>query len=108
MVRWSPKPASDGDRRPIVAAIESFAPSQFGRMVGSSHLFLGAPERALPLLSRTADELADRPKTRSLVLGNVALGHLRQREIDAACDRLHEAIDLIEQNRARCTASLRR
>jgi hypothetical protein len=80
-------------------AIESFAPSQLGRMAGSCYLFLGAPERALPLLSRTADELADRPKTRSLVLGNVALGHLRQREIDAACGRLHEAIDLIEQNR---------
>jgi hypothetical protein len=56
-------------------AIESFAPSQLGRMAGSCYLFLGAPDRALPLLSRTADELADRPKTRSLVLGNVALGH---------------------------------
>ena len=48
---------------------------------------------------RTAEKLADRPKTRALVLGNVALSHLRQRELDMACGRLHEAIDLLEENR---------
>ncbi len=78
-------------------AIEMYAPSQLGRLAGSCYLFLGAPERAEPLLVRTAEELADRPKTRALVLGNVALSHLRQRELDMACGRLHEAIDLLEE-----------
>lgn len=80
-------------------AIESYAPSQLGRLAGSCYLFLGAPERAQPILTRTAGELVERPKTRSLVLGNVALSHLRQREIDAACACLHEAIGLIEDSR---------
>jgi len=80
-------------------AIEMYAPSQLGRLAGSCYLFLGAPERAEPLLVRTADELVDRPKTRALVLGNVALSHLRQRELDSACGRLHQAIDLLEENR---------
>lgn len=80
-------------------ATESFAPSQLGRIAGSCYMFLGAPERAQPLLARSANELVDRPKTRSLVLGNVALSYVRQREIDTACGRLHEAIDLIEQCR---------
>lgn len=80
-------------------AIEMYESSQLGRLAGSCYLFLGAPERAEPLLVRTAGELVERPKTRALVLGNAALSHLRQRQLDSACCRLHEAIDLLEVNR---------
>jgi hypothetical protein len=40
-----------------------------------------------------------RPKTRSLVLGNLALAYLRQRQLDAATATLHAAIDLLEASR---------
>lgn len=52
---------------------ELFSPAQLGRLAGSCCLFLGHPERAEPILRRTAEDLHARPKTRSLVLGNLAL-----------------------------------
>jgi DNA-binding XRE family transcriptional regulator len=73
-----------------------YSPTQFGRLAGSCYLFLGHPERAQPLLDATAKSLHARPKTRSLVLGNLALAHLRQRQMEAATATLHEAIDLLE------------
>ncbi len=77
----------------------AFSPAQFGRMAGSCYLFLGSPERAESFLSATVEQLHDRQKTRSLVLGNLALSYLRQRELDAATTTLHTAIDLLEQSR---------
>src|SRR5690606_9259572 len=73
--------------------------AQFGRLAGSCYLFLGHPERAEALLTGTVELLTDRQKTRSLVLGNLALSFIRQRELDAAADSLHSAIDLLEQTR---------
>ncbi|MGH3875070.1 MAG: helix-turn-helix transcriptional regulator [Pseudonocardiaceae bacterium] len=78
---------------------EFFSPTQLGRLAGSCYLFLGHPERAEPILKQTAEALHARPKTRSLVLGNLALAHLRQRRLDAATATLHEAIDLLEDSR---------
>lgn len=78
---------------------EFFSPTQLGRLAGSCYLFLGHPERAEPILSATADALRPRPKTRSLVLGNLALAHLRQRQLDAATATLHDAIDLLDDSR---------
>jgi hypothetical protein len=63
------------------------------------YLFLGHPERAEPILKSTAEALHARPKTCSLVLGNLALAYLRQRKLDAATVTLHEAIDLLENSR---------
>ena len=80
-------------------AADVHAPGQLGRLAGSCYLALGTPERAEPLLARTADELRGRDKTRSLVLGNLALSYLRQRQLDAATATLHEAIGLLEQSR---------
>jgi transcriptional regulator with XRE-family HTH domain len=80
-------------------AADTYASSQYDRLAGSCYLALGTPERAEPLLSRTAEALRERHKTRSLVLGNLALSHLRQRELDAATTTLHEAIDLLEGSR---------
>ncbi len=76
-----------------------FSPAQLGRLSGSCYLFLGHPERAEPVLAATAAALQARPKTRSLVLGNLALSYLRQRQLDAATATLHEAIDLLEASR---------
>lgn len=81
------------------AGAEFFAPTQLGRMAGSCYLFLGHPERAESILKPTAAALHARPKTRSLVLGNLALAYLRQRQLDAATATLHEAIDLLENSR---------
>lgn len=78
---------------------EFFSPSQLGRLAGSCYLFLGHPERAEPILSATADTLRERPKTHSLVLGNLALAYLRQRQLDAAVATLHDAIDLLDDSR---------
>ncbi len=78
---------------------EFFSPTQLGRLAGSCYLFLGHPERAEPILKPTAEALHARPKTRSLVLGNLALAYLRQRQLDAATATLHEAIDLLEHSR---------
>lgn len=75
------------------------SPGQLGRLAGSCYLALGAPERAEPLPLRTASELQGRSKTRSLVLGNLALSHLRQRQLEAATATLHEAIGLPEESR---------
>jgi Helix-turn-helix domain len=73
-----------------------YSPTQFGRLAGSCYLFLGHPEQAEPLLDATAKALHARPKTRSLVLGNLALAYLRQRQMEAATATLHDAIDLLE------------
>lgn len=50
----------------------------------SCYLFLGHPERAQPILEATAGVLHARRKTRSLVLGNLALAYLRQRQLRMA------------------------
>lgn len=76
-----------------------FSPSQFGRLSGSCYLSLNNPKRAQIILEEIGTSLADRPKTRSLVLGNLALSFIRQRQLDAATSTLMRAIDLIEDTR---------
>lgn len=76
-----------------------YSPTQLGRLTGSCYLFLGHPERAEPFLEATAEALRSRHKTRSLVLGNLALAYLRQRQLEAATATLHEAIDVLEGTR---------
>lgn len=80
-------------------AADWFSPTQFGRLAGSCYLSLANPERAEILLTEAAAQLGDRPKSCSLVLGNLALARLRQRQLDGATETLHEAIDLLEQSR---------
>jgi hypothetical protein len=84
---------------PDDVAADVFSPAQFGRLAGSCYLFLGHPERAEQFLAATVDQLHDRQKTRSLVLGNLALSFIRQRQLEAATDTLHRAVDLLEQSR---------
>jgi hypothetical protein len=80
-------------------AYRLYSPHQFGRMQGSCHLFLGDPARAQPILEHAAHSLHDRQKSRAIVLGNLALAHIRQRDLDQAAVVLHQAIDVVEQTR---------
>ena len=69
------------------------------RCTGKSACLLPETTFALSILTATAQALRDRPKTRSLVLGNLALAYLRQRQLDAATATLHDAIDVLETSR---------
>lgn len=76
-----------------------FCPSQHGRLAGSCWLHLNNPVKAEVLLGQTWKILHKRKKATAIVLGNPALANIRQRNIDTAADRLHQAIDVVEQTR---------
>jgi hypothetical protein len=57
---------------------------------------LGRPQRAQPILGRTAEALRDRSKSQAIVLGNLALAWIRQGKLDEATAVLHRAIDVVE------------
>ncbi|GGM51651.1 helix-turn-helix transcriptional regulator [Dactylosporangium sucinum] len=77
-----------------------YCPSQQGRLAGSCWLFLGRPEQAEPILESTRQYLSQQRKSAAIVLANLALASIRQRQIDTAAARLHEAIDVIERTRS--------
>ncbi|MEN3306673.1 MAG: hypothetical protein V7603_2875 [Micromonosporaceae bacterium] len=76
-----------------------FSPSQHGRLAGSCFLFLGKPGKAESILNATRQMLKDQKKATAIVLGNLALAGIRQRNVDTAVVRLHEAIDVVEVSR---------
>jgi tetratricopeptide (TPR) repeat protein len=76
-----------------------FAQPEFDRLAGSCYLELGRYDKAASILTTTAARLHDRQKSRAIVLGNLALAHLRQGEVDAAAGVLHQAIDMTAQVR---------
>jgi len=76
-----------------------FCPSQHGRLAGSCLLYLGKPDKAELMLDQARQVLNDGKKSTAIVLGNLALAGIRQRDIDAAVVRLHEAIDVVEHTR---------
>jgi transcriptional regulator with XRE-family HTH domain len=80
-------------------AIDLFSPTQPGRLAGSCYLFLHDAKAAVGVLERTAQELQDQSKAQAVVLGNLAIAHIRQGSRDAAVARLHQAIDVTERNR---------
>ncbi|MEU5200897.1 helix-turn-helix transcriptional regulator [Streptomyces scabiei] len=86
---------SDG----VDAAADLVSPTQFGRLAGSCYLSLGQHRRAQRFLETTAAELQDRRKSRAIVLGNLTLANIRQREVDAAVITLAEAITELEETR---------
>lgn len=69
---------------------------QLSRLAGSCYLSLGLPRRAQSLLEQAAARLKGRRKSQAIVLGNLALAHLRQGELDNATGILNEAIDTVE------------
>jgi transcriptional regulator with XRE-family HTH domain len=84
---------------PADAAFDLFSPTQFDRLAGSCYLFLGDHRRAQAILERTARTLQDRKKSRTIVLGNLTLAHIRQNQLEQATGTLHQAIDEVEQTR---------
>ncbi|MDO0936609.1 helix-turn-helix transcriptional regulator [Streptomyces sp. DG2A-72] len=81
------------------AAADLVSTTQFGRLAGSCYLSLGQHRRAQKFLEATAAQLQDRRKSRAIVLGNLTLAYIRQREIDAAVTTLTEAIAELEETR---------
>jgi tetratricopeptide (TPR) repeat protein len=79
---------------PNDSAAHLFAGPEFDRLAGSCYLSLGRYQRAQSTLAATAARLMDRPKSQAIVLGNLALTQLRQREVDAAAATLQQAIDI--------------
>ena len=80
------------------SAFELYSATQFGRMAGSCYLFLADTKRAVGLLEGTATALGDGSKSQAIVLGNLALALIRQEDLDGGAGRLHQAMDVIEQN----------
>ncbi|MCP3771010.1 helix-turn-helix domain-containing protein [Streptomyces sp. MAR25Y5] len=81
------------------AAAGLVSPTQFGRLAGSCYLSLGDHRRAETLLAGTAEKLRDRRKSRAIVLGNLTLARIRQRDVEAAVASLAEAIAELEATR---------
>lgn len=81
------------------AAADLVSPTQFGRLAGSCYLSLGDHQRAETMLTSTAEELRDRRKSRAIVLGNLTLARIRQRDVEAAVASLTEAIVELETTR---------
>jgi tetratricopeptide (TPR) repeat protein len=72
---------------------------RLGRIQGSCYLALGDSAKAGSILEGTARRLHGRHKSKAIVLGNLALAHVRQRDIEQAATVLHRAIDLLEVSR---------
>jgi transcriptional regulator with XRE-family HTH domain len=86
-------------RTDLDEAADYYTPTQPGRLAGSCYLSLHLPKQAEALLSATAEAMAGQQKVSSLVLGNLALAHISQRQPDAAVASLHTAIDELERTR---------
>jgi tetratricopeptide (TPR) repeat protein len=72
---------------------------RLGRIQGSCYLALGDSAKAGSILESTARSLQGRHKSKAIVLGNLALAHVRQRDVEQAASVLHRAIDLLEVSR---------
>ena len=77
-------------------AIGLFSPTQHGRLAGSFFLALRQERRAKMYLEGTEKQLYGNPKCRSIVLGNLALASIRQKNLEEAVPVLHRAIDAVE------------
>jgi hypothetical protein len=72
---------------------------RLGRIQGSCYLALGYSAKAGSILEGTARRLQGRHKSKAIVLGNLALAHVRQHDIEQAATVLHRAMDLLEVSR---------
>ena len=80
-------------------AAQLFSETQFDRLAGSCYLTLGDYRRSQHILETAAQAMTVHSKSRAIVLGNLSLAHLHQRDLDAAVTRLHDAIDVLETTR---------
>jgi tetratricopeptide (TPR) repeat protein len=72
---------------------------RLGRIQGACYLALGDSAKAGSILEGTARRLHGRHKSKAILLGNLALAHVRQRDVEQAATVLHRAIDLLEVSR---------
>jgi tetratricopeptide (TPR) repeat protein len=72
---------------------------RLGRIQGACYLALGDSAKAGSILEGTARSLQGRHKSKAIILGNLALAHVRQHDIEQAATVLHRAIDLLEVSR---------
>jgi tetratricopeptide (TPR) repeat protein len=72
---------------------------RLGRIQGACYLALGNSARAGSILEGTARRLQGRHKSKAIILGNLALAYVRQRDVEQATTVLHRAIDLLEVSR---------
>ena len=72
---------------------------RLGRIQGACYLALGDSAKAGSILESTARRLQGRHKSKAIILGNLALAHVRQRDVEQATTVLHRAIDLLEVSR---------
>jgi hypothetical protein len=87
------------ERSDLDVVADYYSPTQSGRLAGSCYLSLGLPDRAEVLLSATARAIAGEQKVSALVIGNLGLAYIRQRQLEAAVASLHAAIDELERTR---------
>jgi tetratricopeptide (TPR) repeat protein len=85
--------------KPADPAYSLFSSDRLGRVRGSCYLALGDGAKAGPILEGTARGLQGRHKSKAIVLGNLALAHIRQHDVEQAAAVLHRAIDLLEVSR---------
>jgi tetratricopeptide (TPR) repeat protein len=72
---------------------------RLGRIQGSCYLALGDSAKAGSILEDTARRRHGRHKSKAIILGNLALAHVHQCDIEQAAAVLHRAIDLLEVSR---------
>jgi tetratricopeptide (TPR) repeat protein len=72
---------------------------RLGRIQGSCYLALGDSAKAGSILESTARRLHGRHKSKAIILGNLALAYVRQRDVEQTATVLHRAIDLLEVSR---------
>lgn len=80
-------------------AAHLFSETQFDRLAGSCYLSLGDHRRSQHILETASRAMTVQSKSRAIVLGNLSLAHLHQRDLDAAVLSLHDAIDVLEVTR---------
>lgn len=76
--------------------VEMFSETQYDRLAGSCYLRLNDAAKAQATLERVASQASSRSKSRSIVLANLSLAHIQQRELENAAAILHAAIDCVE------------
>jgi hypothetical protein len=90
----------DGPTRHRLNRAVALSSDRLGRIQGSCYLALGDSAKAGSILERTARRHQGRHKSKVIVLGNLALAHVHQRDIEQATMVLHRAIDLLEVSRS--------
>jgi transcriptional regulator with XRE-family HTH domain len=81
----------------IDTAAGLFTLVHYRRLAGSCYLYLRDAGRAQQLLESAARDLASGTKSQAIILGNLALACIRQRNLDEAVAHLDRAITVIEQ-----------